>query len=255
MRRSILIVILSATACLAAPITSSFFTCSITGGPPTQSGPDPCGLGSTFGFPPVSASASGDITYSLGSGAQFSVNGSANSFGTEGGSKLGDCCELQGLATASVSWFDTLVTDGQLRPGWILFSIGAYGEKVDGFAHSGVQVGPYFQDAGELFGCFNNCLEPFTLGEAFNVSMMLTSGITEGDIGGADATGSLTFSLFESDGTTPVLVQEAPEPTSVMLTGLGLIALLFGRGRTKPSGARHHNRQCLLRSRLGIVTE
>jgi hypothetical protein len=151
------------------------------------------------------------------------------------------------LATASVSWFDTLVTDGQLRPGWILFSIGAYGEKVDGFAHSEVQVGPYLQDTGEFFGCFNNCLEPFTLGEAFNVSMMLTSGITEGDIGGADATGSLTFSLFESDGITPVLVQEAP-PTTVLLTVSGLVALLFGRVRTKPGGARHHNRQVFLRS-------
>jgi hypothetical protein len=79
---------------------------------------------------------------------------------------------------------------------------------------------------GDLPGnCFNNCLEPFILGGLFSVSIMLSTEIYGGDIGGAEASGSLTFSLYESDGVTPVLVQEAPEPGSLMLAGIGLLGL------------------------------
>jgi hypothetical protein len=150
----------------------------------------------------------------------------------------GNCFDLQGSASAAVSFSDTPQTIGPVRPGWIVYSVQATGGGVDGAASTEVQFGPYSDSASkegpEPFPpgtCFTDYLAPFTLGEYFDVSLTAFAFIEGGDIGEDQVSSSVTFSLFESDGVTPVAIQESPEPTSLLLAGLGLMALF---GATSP---------------------
>jgi hypothetical protein len=247
MRTLIVIGILGVAMCPATPIIVSVATCSVPGSP-TQSGSNSCFLTGTFGAnpPTAGASVSGAVS-GLGS-SQFSMTGSANTHATDGGSEPGDCCDLEGEAEARVSYSDTLQTPGPVRQGWILYSVTASGFSVDGGADANFHVGPYVfdNDLSPPFGCFTNCLEPFTLGEYFNVSMMVDAGEGGGDIGSNQARGLATFSLFESDGVTPVVIQESsepeslapeslapesPEPESLALAALGLVGLFMAKIR------------------------
>ena len=71
----------------------------------------------------------------------------------------------------------------------------------------------------------NSVLLPFTLGTPFDISIVEqaeVSGIGGVDGGGASVDNFVSFSLFEVDGVTPVLIEPTPE--------LGTLGLAFGGG-------------------------
>lgn len=93
-------------------------------------------------------------------------------------------------------------------------------------------------------GCSNSLVIPFApvsypfeLGVPFQVSMSdqvgaLILGIFSAK---ADSRANLTINLFEADGTTPVAILPTPEPTSIVLVGLGIaVAVLYRRCLAEP---------------------
>ena len=69
---------------------------------------------------------------------------------------------------------------------------------------------------------------PFTLGQSFTFIDSVQGNASAG--GGNPHFGSggtsFTFTVFEADGTTPVVLSEVPEPQSLGLLGAGLLGLV-----------------------------
>jgi hypothetical protein len=149
-------------------------------------------------------------------------------------------------ADIDVSLDFQLTTPGAVRQGFLVLSqsaglIGGFSPGGDNpqFALARVQIGPSLSitcSVGPPGRCSPNPLFPtifpFTLGQTFdfhNEIAIQASGqftgpafIAEGSNGDI----KFGFSLFEADGTTPVLMSEVPEPTTLRaLLGAGLIGL------------------------------
>jgi len=136
-------------------------------------------------------------------------------------------------ASAQALVNDTYLTNGPVRPGFIQLSVSITAEHVI-FADDRISDGPYQYDtcppgsSTGSEGCSGSALLPFELGIPFEMSVAAPvepSGvlIMPGDHGeGGIAFVTLTFSLFESDGTTAVGFYPAPEPSTY---GLLLCAL------------------------------
>jgi hypothetical protein len=89
-------------------------------------------------------------------------------------------------------------------------------------------------------GCSNSLVTPFApvsypfeLGVPFQVSMSdqvgaLILGIFSAK---ADSRANLAINLFEANGTTPVDIFATPEPTSIVLVGLGIACAVLCRKR------------------------
>jgi len=84
--------------------------------------------------------------------------------------------------------------------------------------------------------CFQGVLMPITLGQSIEVRTAAAL-VAADPLGIAEGTVNLSFQLFESDGVTPVewaLVQDVPEPATLLLTAAALGALVVRRAK-RPS--------------------
>ena len=165
---------------------------------------------------------------------------------------------VEGSAAATVSGNNTvqLSSGGHARPGFLSITEDYFeitGLSVD--TNTTVTIGSYSQTCTQsTFGnppaiCnvapqrpTDTVILPFTLGQAFTFSHLMTSSASVGN--GtiphyADAQLKVTFSLLEADpGSTnlhsvPVVLADAPEPQSFALIGSGLIGLLIARKRMR----------------------
>jgi PEP-CTERM motif len=218
------------------------FSCFVAGQNTTLSvsGSGPCGVGNNafanIGF--LSSTLPASLNPSTSFGASFEIFGEAGAGCTPG------CGEpnLPASASASVSWSDTIATLGPMRPGIIILSSVGSVNTVDGHGLFDYQVGAIH--LGIFGGTSPVCppalaaiCHPFELGTTFDVSMSAMASIFSlaggGTGGGVDVGETLSFSLFEADGITPVQFLDTPEPASLALVATGLVFVIIRRRRRR----------------------
>ncbi len=198
---------------------------------------DPQYLNGTIG--PASAIADGSISGTF-SATSLSFTGHARGFVT-------------GAARAEASFSETasllLNTPGAVRPGFITFTrLNPFAPGPDTGQLAQVSVGPYSADCF-VGGCsgdlgtrpFLTFTLPFTLGQEylFSETFYGSVGVTSGTALQFGAGGTVDFSYFltDADGNAvePFEVAAVPEPTSVILCGLGACLLALSAKRRNRS--------------------
>jgi hypothetical protein len=144
---------------------------------------------------------------------------------------------LGAIASTSFLFSATYETAGPIRPGLLNLSLAASVESVDGQGQINESFASYSATVSgggtpPCVGCIGAAGLPFTLGTSFTLSFSgsaQSGALLLGGIGGpAYANGSISFSLFEADGTPVAIsggnIQATPEPrSSAMIILLGLI--------------------------------
>jgi MYXO-CTERM domain-containing protein len=243
MFRSILVLLCLAASCQAATITT-YFDCTNATGPPITShqvsGPTPCSLGD--GVQQGASTASTFVSYSLpaisGLTNSFSASSSLSATAGYGFYFVGNnAIELDAEAQGQLGAGLTATSAGPVRTGIIQLSLSS-GSGHSAYADSAawVQVGSYY--CIECFGLTGSY--PFTLGVPFGISISDTVRAVSVDFfdGYSFASSNISFSLFEADGVTPVLIEQTeptPEPGTLGLALAG-IGLLLWRRRSRRAG-------------------
>ena len=212
MRRSFLLMIVTAASLRATSVTS------VT-----------CTLGSTT----ITSSSSCSIPYVAGGmGGNVVADASISGFGPSeitAGADAGAGPPDPGVAwsaSGTASDIEVFETGGPVRPGVIALSISGFG----GMASASLTQG------GTIFGIgTDGCCFPFELGTAFEVSVFAGAGGAGGPANAQDSSASISFFLFEADGTTPVPFSSVatPEPSTwgFLLFGLSACAIFHSRAR------------------------
>ena len=252
---SVLMLLALAAAADADMVTSASCTVSVSGVPITsQSDPHSCALDTLLGR----ASATVSETASISS-AGFAASLTGSSFAFADAGDYPKSVTVTGQAYGSLSY--SLYTNGPTRPGFIQINLtGSIPPEaqapeiqqltvgVGGLTESciyaggtacGGNVGPC---AGSVGSCTVSEILPFTLGQAFNFTGWVDfqsedqgNNLLNSPSGAGSVT--LSFGLFEADGTTPVPINlVAPEPPPAALFWWGLpAAVLMGLKRFKTS--------------------
>jgi hypothetical protein len=189
----------------------------------------PCSLIGPDGVPAPGASAffssTPTLPASFGPTTSFSESASVQVFAEPGGSELES---FSSEASASVDSEITAISSGPPREGVIELSTSGTGDTIAGGAAATGQVGPY----GDVFPAppLIDALQPFELGVPFQIDLSAEAGadgVYPLGLGDAGASVTLSFSLFESDGVTPVTFASVPEPGTIVLCMLGLVASIL----------------------------
>ena len=208
------IVLISASSALASTLTGPVpvitANCTLAGAPVT------CSYVADNGF----TKAIAQNTFSFGGlGTSTGLAISMSTFVNTAG---------QGAAFAGVNLDFLAITNGPVRQGLVTYSVSADAEDAgDAASIEGVGAWP----SCKTVGCHQKgMLVPFTLGQAFEISV--TTQAVGGPLihSGGGAEMQINMQLFELDGT-PVTISAAPEPSTWLLAALGLT--LLGTFRAK----------------------
>jgi hypothetical protein len=207
MKTLTILAVVTGTTLLAGSITT---TTSCTAGAVTQSAASSCSANS----PPAFANATANA------GAYF-ASVLLNSLST---------MSVPAIASASASFSDTIFTFGPSRPGyvtitdnigWDLFEVSQANATLGPYGVSGSGLGP--PTSNFLQGAF----EPITLGQELSVSLSASAAVGPTDSAfNLSALANLQFSFFEADQKTAVGFASLPEPSSLILTCLGLFGIV-----------------------------
>jgi len=237
--------LLAALPAFADVITNT--TCSATVAGVTVSRTDPTSCTATVGVSTGGGATSrASISYTLSrtpTSVASSFTGSLSAAGTVP------------LAAATLSGSSTLLlaTAGPVRSGFISFEFSGagLGNGLAAAASSATSIGSLSQTCAASSGAFvgpatctgpftappflvsdifpvGRGMLPFTLGQTFEFLDSVEAATSGG--GGnphfISPNTSFSFSFFEADGTTPVVISEVPEPQALALLGAGLLGLV-----------------------------
>jgi hypothetical protein len=217
------LILLLASGCAFADAITTSFSCSATGAT-SVTGSAPCDVVGVGGFTPPSAFAGWEGGVPPNLPTSF---GPTTSFSESAGVRVladpGDSASTFTMASASVNSTITAISSGPPREGLIEIVLNPTGDDLFGLASAEAQVGPYSAFfPGGIFGTYT-----FELGVPFQINLSAAAegeGFSIEGPGDADAEAAITFSLFESDGVTPVTFSSAaPEPGTIVLCILGLV--------------------------------
>jgi hypothetical protein len=210
----------------ADSITTSF-SCSITGAT-TVTGSTPCFVPGDNGGAASAGFVGGppDLPLSFGPTTSFSESASVIVDASGGPFSFGSPNENDTFASASASVDSeiTAISSGPPREGLVALFLAANTTNLFGIASATLQVGPY-ETASAIINT-----QPFELGVPFQISLSVSAqgeGFPIVGPGDASVGAIVSFSLFESDGVTPVSFSSTPEPSTIALCLTGLAALVL----------------------------
>ncbi len=172
-------------------------------------------------------------------------------YGNFGGNATGS--HITSQASAALNYTDTFLMGGPARPGYLQVNlllnggglIDSGGENMNvNLSSAPANVPPPNVTCSIGQGCYvpsfwyQSLLVPYTLGGTITLSaegyIFADADFNTGQNGGQDII-DYRFRFFEADGVTPVSISETPEPATLGLLGVSLLALwlIKRQARTK----------------------